>query len=640
MRYLDTLQNTKISLLGHIDIAYIVVLLPLLLIIKAPMLLFMSFVIALLVLKREGSWLVMSLVSFFGLFAIFISMYGSFNFAGLSQLKLFLELIIYLLIFAVSLQRLTREVNFYLLVSPMLLLALSLFFFHSVVMLGYVVFEIFVLLWVILSYRMQGSFEESIKMAGSMFVFSLPWVVVLFIFFPRISFEHADYGFKGDGERRMGHDGTMFLDNNALLVPSDKIVMEIGFKQKIPTTTQLYFRGSILYRDQKDHWSPLPNYIRRPYRQQIESATRAIEYKVTLYPTHKKWLYMIDTPYRIEMDNHKVSIDPDFITTTTENIDEPIYYSAISALSYKMSTKIDKFTLDTSLEVDKSSNPKSWSEANQIKDTTPNPKERIDRVIEFFRQSSLTYTLHPKALDLNNSTDSFLFDSKLGYCVHFASAFANMARMVEIPSRVVTGYRADLSNSIGNYLAVKERDAHAWVELFVDNRWSRYETTAWASKMDSETQNLLNPKSIKNSSKLNLYLMYIKYQVETWILHYSHLRQLQLLEKARKDPIFIAKFVASIILIILFSYMMIRYFRRPICKDRVVCIMNSLVEKLSKEECYRGESETMHTFLGRCSERYEELKEIDRIYEAIRYGGDSSPQRVKELERLVGEFKS
>jgi transglutaminase-like putative cysteine protease len=599
----------------------------------------MSFVVALLVLKREGSWVVMSLVSFFGIFAIFISMYGSFNLSGLSRLKLFLELIIYLLIFAVSLQRLTREVNFYLLVSPMLLLALSLFFFHSIVMLGYVVFEIFVLLWVILSYRMEGSIEESMKMAGSIFVFSLPWVVVLFIFFPRISFEHASYGFKGEGERRMGHDGTMFLDNNALLVPSDKIVMEVGFKEKIPTTTQLYFRGSILYRDQKDHWSPLPTYIRRPYRQEIESLSRSIEYKVTLYPTHKRWLYMIDTPYNIEMDNHRVSIDPDFITTTTENIDEPIYYIATSALSYKMSTKIDNFTLQTSLEVDSSSNPKSWSVANEIRESIVDPKERVDRLIAFFRQSSLTYTLHPKALDLNNSTDSFLFDSKLGYCVHFASAFANMARMVEIPSRVVTGYRADLSNSINNYLAIKERDAHAWVELFIDKRWVRYETTAWASKMDRETQKLLNPKSTRDNSKLNLYLMYIKYQVETWILHYSHLRQLQLLERARKDPIFIAKFVGSILLIILLSYMMIGYFRRPICEDRVICMMSSLLERLEREECYREREETMHSFLVRCSSRYGELLEIDRVYEAIRYGGDSSSKTFKRLEEMIGEFR-
>ncbi len=640
MRYFDTLQDTRLSLLHHIDMAYIVVLLPLLLIIKIPMLLFMIVVITLLIFQKKPSWITTAVVASIGLSAIFVSMYGSFNFAGLSRLKLFLELLIYLLILAVSLQRLTREVNFYLLASPILLLALSLFFFHSVVMLGYVIFEIFVLLFVILSYRMQGSLAESAKMTGSMFVVSMPWVIVLFIFFPRISFDHASYGFKGDGDMRMGHDGTMFLDSSALLIPSSRIVMEVGFKEKIPTHTPLYFRGSILYTDKKDHWSPISPYINRPYKQSIKSVKKIYQYKITLYPTHKRWLYMIDTPYGTPMiDNQKVSMDPDFITTTKDIIEEPLHYNATSVIGYEIDTKIDAKTHHIALDIDHTSNPKSWTIANKIKREIQTPKDRVEAIIDFFKQSDLTYTLHPKPLDLNNSTDSFLFDSKLGYCVHYASSFANMARMVDIPSRVVTGYKADLSNSIENYLAIKERDAHAWVELYLGKRWVRYETTAWASKIDDETLYLFGQSSNTQSSKLNLYLMYVKYQVETWILHYSYIRQLQLLERAKNDPIFIAKFIGAIILIILLSYMMIRYFRRPICKDRAVCSMNYLLDKLSQREYHRKDGETIHRFLESQSSIYPELLEIDKLYESIRYAEDDSTDSLKQLEKMVKEFK-
>ena len=641
MPYLNTLQDTRFSKLQHLDIAYIAVLLPLLLIIKAPMLLFMLLVLILLLVKKESSILIMTTATLAGIFAIFLSSFGSFNFAGLSRLKLFLELLIYILIFAVSLQRLTREINFYLLASPLLLLALSLFFFHSVVMLAYVIFEIFVLLWVILSFRMQGSFKETLRMTGSMFAFSLPWVVILFIFFPRISFEHASYGFKGEGERRMGHDGTMYLDNNALLVPSDKIVMEIGFKDKMPPINQLYFRGSILYLDKKDHWEPMPMFVHRSYAQGYTSIEESITYKVTLYPTLKRWLYMIDSPQKApKVDNHKISIDVDFISKTQKDIDETLHYQATSALKYTMNTNIDETTLNVALDTDITSNPKSWEIAKNIKAQIKDPKKRADAIIEVFKQNDLTYTLKPEALDLNNSTDSFLFDKKLGYCVHFASSFVNMARMSDIPARVVTGYKANASNGIQNYLVIKEKDAHAWAELFIDKKWTRYETTAWASKMDAQTQDLLNPKSNTQTSQLNLYMMYVKYQIETWILHYSHFRQLQLLDKAKEDPLFVAQFVGTILIIILLSVLLLRYFRRPICYDKLICLMQPLLEKLYKEGYKRADKETMHQFLIRCSQEYnKEIKEIDKLYEVIRYGGDNSEETFESLKKLVKGFK-
>ncbi len=69
--------------------------------------------------------------------------------------------------------------------------------------------------------------------------------------------------------------------------------------------------------------------------------------------------------------------------------------------------------------------------------------KRAQAVMDFFKAQSLTYTLKPDALDTNHTTDSFLFDKRRGYCVHFASSFVTMARMAGIPARMVTGYKAD-----------------------------------------------------------------------------------------------------------------------------------------------------------------------------------------------------
>ncbi|SFV63491.1 FIG001454: Transglutaminase-like enzymes, putative cysteine proteases [hydrothermal vent metagenome] len=641
MKSLHTSLDINNWQLRHLDIAYIVVLIPLLLIIKLPMLIFMLFVLTLLLLKKDGlnnSIFIMLSTTVLGILAIFISLYGTFDFAGLSKLKLFLELLIYMLIFAVSLQRLKREINFYLLLSPLLLLAFSLFFFTSVTMLGYVIFEIFIFLWLILSQIMRSSVKESLRMAGMMFALSIPSVVILFIFFPRISFDHATYGFKGDVEHRMGHDGTMFLDNTALLVPSEKIVMEVSFDKEIPPSDKLYFRGSILYTDKKDHWEKLPQFLSQPLNISYDKKG-SIHYRVTLYPTNKKWLYQLDMPLsKPQIDNKEVTMSRDFITTTKEDIKEILHYDSYSFINYNLVGGVDNIVKIFALGSDKNSNPKSWSIADKIVKNNPLPEDRVNKIIELFKSSGLTYTLKPKPLDLNNSTDSFLFDTKRGYCVHFASSFATLSRMVGVPSRVITGYRGNRSNSLKNYLIVKEKDAHAWVELLIKGRWVRYDATTLASYMDSDTESLLNQTNNNKQSAINMYFMYMKYQIDTWILNYSYIRQMQLLDKAEKNPWFVAKFIGAIILIILFSYILISRFRTPLCHDKLLCLLSPLIDKLKDNGFSREDEETMHKFLQRYIELNPEsieIENIDRIYEQIRYAEDNSPKLLEELKRNI-----
>ena len=531
MKFLNIFQNTKLTPLKLLDLAFIIVLLPLFLMLKVPMLVFVVMVLGIVFFTKKPAktWLII-LIFVLGIFALYLLLYGAFSFRGLSHLKLFLELLVYVLLIVVSMQRLTQQINIYLLLSPFLFLALSLFFFHGMLMLIYVIFEIFFLLWMILSHRMEGDIVESFRSSIVMFMYSLPWVVVLFIFFPRISFEHASYGFRGETVQRMGHDGTMFLDNKALLVPSDRIVMEVGFEKKVPPSNLLYFRGSILYIDNKDHWEPIPSFVKRKKQVLRKINVDTIEYKVTLYPTQKRWIYLLDVPVKPVKES---KLDRDLISTVKHSIKEPMHYAATSALSSRFYDELDRYTLKVSSRVNPKHNPQTYAEAMKIKDLYPSIEKRAKEIIKFFKSKSLTYTLKPEPLDINHTTDSFLFDKRRGYCVHFASSFVTMARMTGIPSRIVTGYKGDVSNALNNYLAVKEKNAHAWAELYINQHWVRYETTSTASHIESQQQTDEDGESVKSTKnplvkKVNLYLMYAKYQVETWILYYSNIRQKQL----------------------------------------------------------------------------------------------------------------
>ena len=273
-------------------------------------------------------------------------------------------------------------------------------------------------------------------------------------------------------------------------------------------------------------------------------------------------------------------------------------------------------------------------------------QRRVDAIVELFREQNLTYSLRPKPLDLNHSTDSFLFEEKVGYCVHFASSFVTFSRMAGVPARIVTGYKGDLKNSVENYLLVKERDAHAWAELLIDRAWKRVETTAFAVRVDDGTGQRSNQDGSKKKEnsflkQANLYLMYLKYQAETWIVEYSHFRQMQLFEKAKNAPGFLLKFLGTLLVMILLSIGALLSLRRPICTDSTLSALRPLLKALQKEGYVREEGETMHSFFYRyfdLNPQSVEIEMIDTLYEQIRYGGDRSKESEMMLQEAIKAF--
>ena len=304
-----------------------------------------------------------------------------------------------------------------------------------------------------------------------------------------------------------------------------------------------------------------------------------------------------------------------------------------------MKKVIDHRSIKAALSYDKSANLRSQSRAEDIRKEFDTPLQRLMAVQSLFKKQELTYTLRPKPLDLNNSTDSFLFDTKRGYCVHFAAAFATMTRMCEIPSRIVTGYKSDGKNSVENYLVIKEKDAHAWVEVYLDSQWKRIETTALATYIDIEEEGQLY-SSETLLGKLNLQLLYMKYQVETWILEYSYFRQMKLLEHLRSDIVFLVKFVLLLLLLILATVIGWRLLRRQRCEDELLCLLDPVLKKLGKMGYYRKIDESLQQFFIRIQLDHEsdKLKRINQQYHQLRYAPDPTSQMHKEFKQLIKEF--
>ena len=166
----------------------------------------------------------------------------------------------------------------------------------------------------------------------------------------------------------------------------------------------------------------------------------------------------------------------------------------------------------------------------------------IAAALRHFSLSKFTYTLSPPLLG-RDSVDEFLFDTRRGFCEHFASSFVFLMRAAGMPARVVTGYQGGEINPVDDYLEVRQSDAHAWAEVWVANQgWLRADPTATVAP--SRVQGGL-AMAVPEGEPLPLalrpafsWVREIRYRLDAvnngwnqWILGYNPQRQKELLER-------------------------------------------------------------------------------------------------------------
>jgi len=622
-----------------VDVALFLSVIPHLERLKFPMLAYLTAVLAVLLLSRKVSKPVQYGLALFGLFSVISSFYADFNFATLSKFTLFISLLNALLIYAVSLQRLKGELNFYLAFSPAMLLMLSFFLHNSVGMLFYSVFTLFAFMVLLIWPRMGSSLSEAIKAGLSIFAYSLPVVALLFLVFPRISFEKADYGFRDDQVKISGHNGVMSLGSDAAIALSSQVVMEVYFDRGVPKGRELYFRGTTLYVDQNDSFRQLPPSQKHPLDKGLKATIsgESVAYSVKLYPHNEKWLYALDIPASSPPGS---TLLDDYTIVSDKTIEKTYRYSVRSDPTYAMNVPLDKVLEAASLQADEKRDRLSAAIAKGL--IASSDSQTLENLLSYFRSLELLYTLRPAPLDRRRPVDSFLQGSREGYCVHFAGAFTYMARLAKLPTRVVTGFMVNLDEALENYVVVRESDAHAWVEVYLQEKgWTRVETTELAKRIDANTlRNLNNGGSGAMENFLrqaNLHLMYLKYVIETWVLEYSRVRQMELLHNLLNSSVYLFTFTAYGMAFAATSVVLAIYISARRCRDSVLCIMEPLFRRTRKQGLEKQPHESMHDFLSRLKERYDakSIDEIDRLYHTIKYAKRYREEDVERLKTLV-----
>ncbi|HLO61906.1 MAG TPA: transglutaminase domain-containing protein, partial [Azonexus sp.] len=142
--------------------------------------------------------------------------------------------------------------------------------------------------------------------------------------------------------------------------------------------------------------------------------------------------------------------------------------------------------LRRNLALPRNANPRSLTLAQGWRDSDNRPQAIIRQALALFA-AEFTYTLQPPLLG-PNGIDEFLFQTRRGFCEHYAGAFVFLMRAAGIPARVVSGYQGGEFNPLDGYLVVRQSDAHAWAEIWLDGQgWVRVDPTSAVSPARIET---------------------------------------------------------------------------------------------------------------------------------------------------------
>jgi len=300
-------------------------------------------------------------------------------------------------------------------------------------------------------------------------------------------------------------------------------------------------------------------------------------------------------------------------------------------------------------------NPRARTLAEGWRAASAGDAEVLARAIGHFRRERLQYTTEPPLLG-RDSVDEFLYDTRQGFCEHFASAFVFLMRAAGVPARVVTGYQGGDMNPVDGKFTVRQSDAHAWSEVFIGGRgWIRVDPTVLSVPLRLDA-GLARAVAVGDALPLLMrpgleWLRTLRYNWEAlthqwnlWVLGYNPDRQrelLSLLGMKNADWLELASTLLAVLGVFvlgLFVWML----RRMVPPDPVQSAWNQFCRKLGAKGVTRSPHEGPRDYSERAARSLpsagEPIRRIAALYIALRYGAARPPEGAAELRRQVRQL--
>lgn len=496
--------------------------------------------------------------------------------------------------------------------------------------------------------------QQRIKLAAVLLGQGLPVMVALFLLFPR---SQGPLWTTPDPtpSAQTGLSDSMEPGSIGRLGLSNAVAFRAEFTDIAPAPTFRYWRGPVFWHFDGRTWTAGPG--RKPVSTTLHVEGKPIEYTITLEPHNQRWLFALDFP--MSLPPSAVMTD-DFQVLAAAPARQRLRYSLTSNLRYDVGKDISRQQRRDGLQLPPGSNPRSRELAAKLREESRTDREVVDKLLNMFANQPFAYTLSPPLLGAH-SVDEFLFDTRRGFCEHYAGSFVFVLRAAGIPARVVTGYQGGEHNPMGNYLIVRQSDAHAWAEVWLEDKgWVRFDPTASIAPQRVEAESGLLAalpvgESLPFLTRLdNDWLRQarfawdmVNYNWHRWVLGYSYKRQSEFLSRlglniASARDIAYALLVAIGGLLLAFSaVMMWRLRTQP--RDAVVAAYARFSRKLENIGLPRGSDEGPDDYARRIATLRPDLAEkvagITARYVALRYRPDPNRTELGELKKQVWLFR-
>lgn len=361
------------------------------------------------------------------------------------------------------------------------LMIFGLFYSQSLSMGIYVLLAVLVLAGSLVMINRPGQRPGSaLGAAGIILVQALPLALILFLFFPRMP--SGVLGIR-TGTAAMGFSQTLAMGEVARLAANREVAFRVSFQGAAPKPENLYWRGAVLWNFDGKQWSPAE---RVPPRAGNLQCADPVDYQVVMEPHGLRWLFALDTPIR---STSQAFLLLDMSVQAHARVRDTMGYSMRSCVGLGDPGGYDPKWFG--LRLPPTSSPKArelarvWAEqAEQVEQAGQADDAALDivrRGLAYFRDNPFFYTLEPPPLGAD-PVDGFLFETRQGFCEHFAGSFAFLMRAAGVPARVISGYQGGEINPVDGHVVVRQLHAHAWVEVWSSNRgWVRVDPTAAVS---------------------------------------------------------------------------------------------------------------------------------------------------------------
>ncbi|MEJ2385082.1 MAG: DUF3488 and transglutaminase-like domain-containing protein [Xanthomonadales bacterium] len=490
---------------------------------------------------------------------------------------------------------------------------------------------------------------------------SLPFMLVLFLVVPRLG---AFWSIPvAKNQARTGVSDSMAPGAFSRLVASDRLAFRARFEGEPPARNRLYWRGLVLSTfdgrewTQADFHGPDRPALDRGDATGIVRLGEPVRYTLTMEPTYRRWLFALATPsspepgIRLMRDSRLVSV---------ARIGQRRNYEIQSWLEYRLEPDgLHPYRDELERRLPVGSNPETVRVARQWAQETPDAETLIQRLLALYNES-FVYTLEPPALG-RHTVDEFLWQTQRGFCEHFAGSFAFFMRAAGHPARVVVGYQGGERHPRENFVTVRQYDAHAWAEVWIQGRgWLRVDPTAAVAPeriemsladlfrdedgfLSDSPLSLLRFRDFGFVNWLVLQRDYLDYVWGTWVLGYDK-RQADFLKRLLGDvdaPRLGLLFLAAAGITLLPYGLVMLVHRRRARPDARDALIARFCSKMAKAGLPRRTGEGIVDYAHRIAAERPQLGpaalRVADAYVRQRYQEDAAPG-IQELRRRVNRF--